>query len=72
MNFEKYIEEYYENFAKNAKGQIEGTVEDFVTLEIQDFLVQKGYGRDNAEAIVDFLTTNNQEIDYSNIPPITN
>ncbi len=67
MNLEKYVKEYYDNYEKNAEGQIKGTVEDFIKSSIQDFLVEKGYGRSNAEAFIDFITTNNKQIDYSHI-----
>ena len=67
MNFEKYIEDYYENYAKNAEGQIKGTVKNFVETAIQDFLVQEGYGRENAKNFVEVITGNNQKIDYSHI-----
>ena len=67
MNFQEYIEEYYENYAKNAEGQIKGTVKNFVETAIQDFLVQKGYGREKAKNFVEVITGNNQKIDYSHI-----
>lgn len=64
-SLENYAEEYYKNFQENAKGEIEGSIKDFITDSIQDYLVDRGYGRSNAEAIIDYLSTNNQNIDYS-------
>ena len=64
---DKYVEEYFNNFQENAKGEIEGCIKDFITDSIQDYLVDRGYGRSNAEAIVDFITSNNQNIDYSHM-----
>ena len=63
----EYVEKYYNNFQENAKGEIEGSIKDFITDSIQDYLVDRGYGRSNAEAIVDFITSNNQNIDYSHM-----
>ncbi len=41
MTLEEFIEEYYNNFEKNADGQIVGTVEQFAQDAIQEYLVYR-------------------------------
>ena len=59
----EFLNKYFDNITEDAKGKATDLVKD----AIQDYLVERGYGKDKAEAIIDFITVNNKDINYDSI-----